>query len=363
MRQIAGLVRYEFSGGGGESKTTVKVPKKTAAELEADELTLRQLRRQDAQADLYDPIIKQYIDDWQAEQKVRQESGVTTEMRVAQEKEDFERSQRMAKVEEELSSIQLEQIKSGGKATPEQIEQINAATGAAQQAGEADIERFRTATLRQINEEVASASGLRPTDTPVLRLSERAGEEATRQQGILTSKLAETNAMARLNFPLAAGKLTSDIAAGQQSLDLAAQNFQSQLRQRAEDNRFRLFQGGQQNNVSSVGFGASLANQRMGARSTTTTTDNGLNLATFGQAAGGVGGLLRGMSSFSDRRLKRDIYRLGELPSGIPVYIFRFIGFDDWHVGVMADEVMGVIPEAVIEHESGFKMVDYASLH
>ena len=74
---------------------------------------------------------------------------------------------------------------------------------------------------------------------------------------------------------------------------------------------------------------------------------------------------MRGGSLFtgSDRRLKRDIIHIGALASGIPVYAFRYIGYEPWHVGCMADEVMGVIPEAVAEHESGYLMVDYSRLH
>lgn len=349
-------------GGGSSSTTTTTVPPKTETELAVDVLTLKQLERQEKLAEQYDPIIQQYIQDMQAEREAQRATGITPEQRATADKEAFERSQRMAKVEEELSTLQLEQIRSGGKATPEQIALINEATGAAQRTGEADIERFRTDTLRQINEEVASASGLRPTDTPVLRLSERAGEESARQQGILTSRLAETNAMARLNFPLASTKLTADIAAGQQSLQMAGQQFQAQLRQRAEDNRFRLFASSPTNQfaLSPSGFGATLANERFRSASSSTSGSKGIGLGEVGQLAGGVGGL---MTAFSDRRLKRDIYRVGELTSGIPVYLFRFIGFEDLHVGVLADEVMGIIPEAVAEHESGYLQVRYDLLH
>lgn len=348
-------------GGGSSSTTTTVIPEKTATENAVDVLTLEQLQRQKALSEQYDPIIQQYIKDLTAEQAARTTSGITAEQRVAQEKEDFERSRRMANVEEELTNLQLEQIKSGGRATPEQIALINEATGAAQKTGEADIERFRTDTLRQINEEVASASGLRPTDTPIVRLSERAGEEAARQQGILTSRLAETNATARLNFPLASTKLTADIASGQQGLAMATQQFQQQLKQRAEDNRFRLFQANPTNQfaVSSLGFGSTMANERFRSASTNTNTEKGIGLGEVAQLAGGIGGMI----AASDRRLKRDIYRIGELPSGIPIYIFRFNGYEDWHVGVMADEVVGVIPEAVFEHVSGYLMVNYTVLH
>ena len=346
-------------GGGGSSTTTTNVPAKTETELAVDALTLRQLQRQEANTEKTQPIMDKFIVDAQAEQAAREAVGLTPQARAQAEKDAIDRSTRMGGVAEELSRLQLEQIKTGGKATPEQIALIDQATGAAQKTGEADIERFRTATLRQINEEVASASGLRPTDTPVVRLSERAGEEAARQQGILTSRMAETNATARLNFPLASSKLTSDIATGQQGLEMAAQNFQAQLTQRAQDNRYRLFAGGNTGGVSSAAFGASLANERMRGASTTTSTEKEMGFGDIANLAGGIGGVMR----LSDRRLKCDVVHLGELPSGIPVYAFRYIGYETWHVGCMADEVLKVIPEAVSEHESGFLQVDYAALH
>lgn len=286
---------------------------------------------------------------------------------IDREAEGVKRGDRQAEIQTQAAEEQLATMKRGGAATPEQLTSINAATTAALATGEADINRFRQDTLRQINEEIASASGLRPTDTPVVRLSERAGEEAARQHGMLVSRLAETNATARLNFPLAQSKLVSDIATNQQSLGQASQQFQEMLKQRAADNRFRLFQSNPVNTFSSSpsAFANSLASERFGLASRTTNTDTagGLNLAGFGQLAGGIGGLLGGVRVFSDRRLKRDIYHIGELPSGIPVYLFRFIGYEDWHVGAMADEVVGVVPEAVSADESGFMLVDYSMLH
>ena len=285
-------------GGGGSSTTTTTVPEKTATELAVDELTLKQLQRQDEQSARMQPIIEQYLADYQTERAARQQVGLTPEESARAERDSIDRSKRMSNIEEQLANINLETVKRGGAASPEQIEAINAATGAAQRTGEADIERFRTATLRQINEEIASASGLRPTDTPIVRLSERAGEEATRQQGMLTSRLAETNATARLNFPLATQKLTADIASTQEGLSQAAAQFQQQLQIRAQDNRFRLFAGGSTPTASATGFGASLANARYAGASRTTTSEKDLGLADIGQAAGGIGGLMQGARLF-----------------------------------------------------------------
>ena len=365
--------RMTLEGGGSETTNTTTTPPKTATELAVDELTLARLQRQDAQDIKTQPIIDQYITDYQATQKARTAAGITPDQIAADEVENIARNKRLGKVSEELANLQLEAVRNAGKPTAEQISSIDAATGAAQKTGEADIERFRTATLRQINEEVASASGLRPGDTPILRLSERAGEESARQQGILTSKMAETNATARLNFPLASATLTSNIAGQQQSLAEASRQFSESLSMRAQDNRFRLFQGGQAPPISPVGFGASLAGERSRNATTTSSTENALSLGQIGSAAGGIGGLLEGGSMFakipavagwlgSDRRLKRDITLIGELTPGVGWYSFHY-SWDaegsDLRQGVMADELERVMPEAVMYDSDGYARVDY----
>lgn len=63
---------------------------------------------------------------------------------------------------------------------------------------------------------------------------------------------------------------------------------------------------------------------------------------------------------FSDRRLKSDIYQVGRLDNGLPVYLFRYKGSATPQLGLMADDVAGFRPEAVHRHPSGFDMVDYA---
>jgi len=63
----------------------------------------------------------------------------------------------------------------------------------------------------------------------------------------------------------------------------------------------------------------------------------------------------------SDRRLKRDISRIGTLKNGLPVYLFRYKWSEGLRVGLMADEVERVHPEAVIEGPLGYKMVNYAA--
>lgn len=79
----------------------------------------------------------------------------------------------------------------------------------------------------------------------------------------------------------------------------------------------------------------------------------------FGQVLGtGVGAF----AAFSDRRLKQNIKRIGTHLLGIGIYEFNYLWDKVLHIGVMADEVREVVPEAVIKHSSGFDMVDYGML-
>lgn len=66
------------------------------------------------------------------------------------------------------------------------------------------------------------------------------------------------------------------------------------------------------------------------------------------------------LAEFSDRRLKRNIKRIGTTPKGIPLYEFEYLWSSNKRVGVMADEAP---VEAVIMHPSGFAMVDYSKIN
>lgn len=61
----------------------------------------------------------------------------------------------------------------------------------------------------------------------------------------------------------------------------------------------------------------------------------------------------------SDRRLKRDILRLGCLDNGICLYRFRYLWDDTFYVGVMAQEVERILPNAVVHGPDGYLRVRY----
>lgn len=74
--------------------------------------------------------------------------------------------------------------------------------------------------------------------------------------------------------------------------------------------------------------------------------------------AGQIGGAAA--MRFSDRRLKRDVERIGTGAHGLPVYRFNYL-WDEPGAGYMADEVAAVVPHAVSIGADGFARVDYGA--
>ena len=75
--------------------------------------------------------------------------------------------------------------------------------------------------------------------------------------------------------------------------------------------------------------------------------------------ARGVHGGGRGGGRRSDFRLKHDITLLGYIPNGVGFYRFVYNGGSKAYVGVIAQEVRGVMPEAVFRGRDGYLRVDY----
>jgi outer membrane immunogenic protein len=69
-----------------------------------------------------------------------------------------------------------------------------------------------------------------------------------------------------------------------------------------------------------------------------------------------------GQVLLSDIRLKRDITLIGHLDDGLGLYRYRYVWGDTVYVGVMAQEVAGVRPDAVALGDDGYLRVDYRKL-
>jgi hypothetical protein len=64
----------------------------------------------------------------------------------------------------------------------------------------------------------------------------------------------------------------------------------------------------------------------------------------------------------SDLRLKRDIIQVARLDNGLALYRYRYKSSDQVYVGVMAQEVLLVRPDAVVRGADGYLRVNYGQL-
>jgi hypothetical protein len=81
-----------------------------------------------------------------------------------------------------------------------------------------------------------------------------------------------------------------------------------------------------------------------------------------GFRGGGGGGFRGGGGRRSDITLKHDIILLGHLANGLGYYRFSYLGGNKSYVGVMAQEVQGIMPEAVTRGGDGYLRVYYDKL-
>lgn len=104
------------------------------------------------------------------------------------------------------------------------------------------------------------------------------------------------------------------------------------------------------------------AAQNQSAATTSAAKESSKN-NLIGSAIGALGTV--GLAAmFSDRRLKRDLTLVGKSNNGLNIYLGRYTeesGLDDgnWHLFLIAQEVQEIVPDAVIEDESGYLKVDY----
>ena len=86
----------------------------------------------------------------------------------------------------------------------------------------------------------------------------------------------------------------------------------------------------------------------------------GQNMDLGGSVFGGLSQMgAAGIMLASDRRIKKDIKRVGKTDDGQPIYTFRYKDGGGIQMGLMAQEVERKKPEAVVEGPGGIKMVNY----
>jgi len=106
-------------------------------------------------------------------------------------------------------------------------------------------------------------------------------------------------------------------------------------------------------NLANLGWGFGTGTGQAGAAQNAINANLGLGAIT------GLGNLAAGI--FSDARLKQEIEPVGELYDGSNIYkfVYKHDPLRTPRIGLMAQEVERTTPEAVRQHPSGYKMVNY----
>lgn len=127
-----------------------------------------------------------------------------------------------------------------------------------------------------------------------------------------------------------------------------------------------LLNGGQVNNPQFSNYaqvGVAAPNYMGMVQSNYNTAMNQYNLQQQAQAQmlGSIFGAAGtvGAAAVSDMRFKENIKRIGELANGLATYSFNYIGDAAKRFGVMAQEALKVVPEAVGRLSNGVLYVDY----
>lgn len=91
-------------------------------------------------------------------------------------------------------------------------------------------------------------------------------------------------------------------------------------------------------------------------------SNNAMMSGLFGLGSAGLGGWAYGGFKGSDRRTKEDITRVGKTDSGLPIYTYRYKNGGLMEMGVMAQDVEKMKPEAVAHTPEGLMAVDYGQI-
>lgn len=147
-------------------------------------------------------------------------------------------------------------------------------------------------------------------------------------------------------------------------------------RARAASNAGNAARRGGENRGGAMNVSSGRAASAASARGQASMGARGGGGASFAGRGGGGGGAMRGGGGFgggggrggggggrrSDIALKHDIVLLGRLANGLGFYRFSYLGSQKAYVGVIAQEVEGVMPQAVTRGRDGYLRVYYERL-
>jgi hypothetical protein len=229
--------------------------------------------------------------------------------------------------------------------------------------------------------------GINPGQNYADAMMQQINPQLDRQQNSLNQNLAnqgipigsEAYKNAQMDQASAANNARLQAVTGGMNVGLAANN--QQFNQEAQNkqmpiNMINALRGGNQvqdpNYVNPANQSTTPGPDYTGAANQTGQYNNNIYNQQTASRNSNIGGLMNiGTTAamlMSDRRVKENITHIGNLPNGLNIYEFDYkpefkdIAGHGAYIGVMADEVEKIIPEAVLIHPTGYKMVNYSMI-
>lgn len=245
--------------------------------------------------------------------------------------------------------------------------------GAIQAASRSTLDQFNNQILPGLQGDAVQAGGLGGTRQGIA--SGLAADKATQTLGDISSQMANQNYQAGLSAMTQGFGNASQLLGGQQQLTgntgamlsqglLPAQlkesvGAQQQALQQAQlSEKVQKFVNSQMIPFSAAQDVAAMAFGMPGGTTNSTSTQPGNPMMGMQMGMGALS-MLPALAGSSDRRLKENVVKIKTLLDGLGLYVFNYIGDVARRIGLMADEVEALYPDAVGVDNRGFKTVNY----
>lgn len=192
------------------------------------------------------------------------------------------------------------------------------------------------------------------TFTPVTQF---AGTGANALQALLTGDTSGFNKFKQATgFDAAAEEGSRGVTGNAAARGLLRSGATGKALQNYGQNLQNQFAGNYMDRLAQLaGLGMQAGGLITGAGAVSNSSSKGGGKSGLGNALGMGASILA-----SDRRLKKNIVKLGEYEDGLGIYQYDYINGSGPHIGVMADEVAKLRPEALGPVVDGYATVNYA---
>jgi hypothetical protein len=214
-----------------------------------------------------------------------------------------------------------------------------------------DAQRAENATYRNAVNKI----------NPQFAAMRRQLETKLQNQGLSVGSEAYQNAMNSLDQQQAGAyeqAAYDSISAGQNTYtnslnnQIAAGNFQNSAQILPVNEILSLLQN------SKSGYDVAMDKYDIASQSDKRISDN-RQYNNQAQTKAGWNALGSIVSMFSDENLKQNITEVGRLYNGLPVYLYNYVGDNTPRIGLLAQEVIYINPDAVYIDSSGYLKVNY----